>query len=86
MIAIPRLRASPFARNDSQPAHVRALGVAVAHSVAVALFGGSAEYVALWFKRAGHEPYFYWYVAIVCGISFMTALLMREPRRVTMQD
>jgi MHS family alpha-ketoglutarate permease-like MFS transporter len=68
------------------PTHVRALGVAVAHSVAVALFGGSAEYVALWFKRAGHEPYFFWYVSIVCGVSFLTALLMGEPRRATMQD
>ena len=68
------------------PTHVRALGVALAHSVGVALFGGSAEYVALWFKSAGHEAYFYWYVAAVCGISFVTAVLMVEPRRVTMRD
>lgn len=68
------------------PAHVRALGVAVAHSVGVGLFGGSAEFVALWFKRAGHEPYFYWYVAAVCASSFITALLMGEPKRATMQD
>ena len=50
-----------------------------------AVFGGSAEYIALWFKRAGHESTFFWYVALVCGVSFMTALSMREPRRVSMK-
>jgi MHS family alpha-ketoglutarate permease-like MFS transporter len=42
--------------------------------------------VALRFKSAGHDPYFYWYVAIVCTVSFLTALVMRGPRRVTMRD
>jgi hypothetical protein len=28
----------------------------------------SAEYIAVWFKRAGHEATFFWYVALVCGI------------------
>ena len=55
-------------------------------ALGVALFGGSAEYVALWFKSVGHEAYFYWYVALVCAVSFVTALLMVEPRRVTMHD
>ena len=63
------------------PAHVRALGVGLAHSVATAIFGGTAEYVALALKQAGHEGWFGWYVAAVCGVSFVTALTMREPRR-----
>ena len=29
------------------PQHVRALGVSLGHSVAAAVFGGSAEYIAL---------------------------------------
>ncbi len=66
------------------PPHIRALGVGMAHSVAAAVFGGSAEYVALAFKQAGHEEWFYWYVAIVCGFSFIVALRMREPRRADM--
>ncbi|MDE1153952.1 MAG: hypothetical protein PW788_15580 [Micavibrio sp.] len=36
------------------PSHVRALGVALPYAVAVSLFGGSAEYVALWLKQAGN--------------------------------
>jgi MHS family alpha-ketoglutarate permease-like MFS transporter len=37
------------------PAHIRALGVALPYALANAIFGGTAEYVALWFKgvRAG---------------------------------
>src|SRR5213078_1587376 len=45
------------------PPEVRALGVGLSYAVANALFGGSAEYVALWLKSAGHEPWFAWYVA-----------------------
>jgi len=63
------------------PAHVRALGVGLAHSVATAIFGGTAEYVALALKQAGHEGWFPWYVATICAVSFFTALTMREPRR-----
>jgi len=66
------------------PQHVRALGVALGHSVSAAVFGGSAEYIALWFKQAGHEPRFFWYVASVCFVSFVVAVLMRDPRRADM--
>ena len=37
------------------PAHVRALGVALPYALANALFGGTAEYVALWFKERRHR-------------------------------
>ena len=37
------------------PTEVRALGVGLAYAVANAIFGGTAEYVALWFKDAGIE-------------------------------
>ena len=36
------------------PAHIRALGVALPYALANTIFGGTAEYVALWFKDAGH--------------------------------
>ena len=42
------------------PAQVRALGVGLSYAVANALFGGSAEYVALSLKSAGIEHAFYW--------------------------
>lgn len=66
------------------PPHIRALGVGMAHSISAAIFGGSAEYLALLFKQVGHEPLYFYYVAVICGVSFLTALFMREPRRASM--
>jgi len=63
------------------PTSVRALGVGFTYGVANALFGGSAEYVALWFKQAGHEEWFYWYVAVMCAIAFVVALGMPDARK-----
>ncbi len=63
------------------PTSVRALGVGLTYGIGNALFGGSAEYVALWFKRAGNESWFYWYVAIMCAIVFLVALQMPDARR-----
>ncbi len=37
------------------PAHIRALGVALPYALANTMFGGTAEYVALWFKAVGHR-------------------------------
>lgn len=66
------------------PVHVRALGVGLSYGIGNALFGGSAEYIALWFKQAGHESGFYWYVTAVGAVSLLTAILMRPNRRGTL--
>jgi MHS family alpha-ketoglutarate permease-like MFS transporter len=63
------------------PVHVRALGVGLSYGVGNAIFGGTAENVALAFKSGGNESYFYWYVTAVCAISLITALLMKDSRR-----
>ena len=63
------------------PTTVRALGVGFTYGLANAIFGGSAEYVALWFKQAGHEEWFYWYVAFMCAIAFVVALTMPDARK-----
>lgn len=63
------------------PAHVRALGVALPYATANAIFGGTAEYVALWFKKEGMESGFYVYVATVMGIAFLVALTLRDTNK-----
>ncbi|HEX5377141.1 MAG TPA: MFS transporter [Phenylobacterium sp.] len=63
------------------PTEVRALGVALPYSFANALFGGTAEYVALGFKQAGHETWFYTYVTVVIAASLLVYALMRDTRR-----
>lgn len=62
------------------PAHIRALGVALPYALANTIFGGTAEYMALWFKKQGMESGFYWYVTAMIGVSLITYLRMRDTR------
>jgi len=62
------------------PGHIRALGVALPFAIANTIFGGTAEYVALWLKDAGHERYFYYYVAGTIAMSLIAYATMRETR------
>ena len=63
------------------PTEVRALGVGFPYAVAVAVFGGTTEYVALQAKAAGHEAWFYWYVTGCAAISFIVYLSMPDTKR-----
>jgi MHS family alpha-ketoglutarate permease-like MFS transporter len=62
------------------PADIRALGVALPFAIANTLFGGTAEYIALWLKDAGHESWFYIYISLLCAIYLVAVLRMRETR------
>ena len=63
------------------PMHVRALGVGLSYAIANAVFGGTAEYVALWFKSIGAESMFFWYVTAMCGIALIASFTMVDTRR-----
>ncbi|MCU5773879.1 MFS transporter [Erwiniaceae bacterium BAC15a-03b] len=60
------------------PPEVRALGVGLSYAVANAIFGGSAEYVALSLKAAGHETSFFWYVSVMAAVAFIVSLLLHR--------
>ncbi|MGF7170972.1 MHS family alpha-ketoglutarate permease-like MFS transporter [Sphingobium xanthum] len=60
------------------PPHIRALGVALPYAIANALFGGTAEYVALWLVKVGHEELFFYYVSGMCALSLIAYWRMRE--------
>ncbi|EJN05569.1 MFS transporter [Phyllobacterium sp. YR531] len=62
------------------PAHIRALGVALPYALANTIFGGTAEWVALRFKLAGYESWFFWYVTIMIGLSLIVYIRMRDTR------
>lgn len=68
------------------PAEVRALGVGLPYALTVAIFGGTAEYIALWFKNAGHESYFYWYITACISISLMVYLFMKDTQKTSEID
>ena len=62
------------------PAHIRALGVALPYALANTLFGGTAEFVALWFKQSGMESAFYIYVSVMIAISLTVYVRMRDTK------
>ncbi|SHN11245.1 MFS transporter [Mucilaginibacter sp. OK098] len=63
------------------PANVRALGVGFPYAIAVSLFGGTAEYIALWFKNDHHQEWFYWYVTICIALSLILYITMNDTRK-----
>lgn len=63
------------------PANVRALGVGFPYAIAVSIFGGTAEWMALKFKELGHQQWFYWYVSICIGISLVVYCFMGDTRK-----
>ena len=62
------------------PAHVRALGVAFPYAVGNTLLAGTTEYVALWFKSAGNESGFFWYVAAMVAMTVVAYLMLPETK------
>jgi len=64
---------SGIVKAEMFPPEVRALGVGLAYAVANAIFGGSAEYVALGLKSLGHESAFFWYVTGMMVLAFAVA-------------
>jgi len=68
------------------PTNIRALGVAFPYAIAVSVFGGTAEYLALWFKNMGHEAWFYWYVTACIVASLVVYVTMPETRHSNTMD
>ncbi|MVU82490.1 MFS transporter [Nocardia sp. ET3-3] len=60
------------------PTRIRALGVGLPYALTVAIFGGTAEMIALALKKAGHESLYFWYVSGCVLISLVTYFFMRE--------
>jgi MHS family alpha-ketoglutarate permease-like MFS transporter len=65
---------------------VRALGVGLSYAIANALFGGSAEFVALSFKAEGHEEMFYWYVTGMLILVFFVSLRLPKKAKYLLND
>ena len=62
------------------PAEIRALGVGLPYALTVAIFGGSAEYIALWLKDMNHENYYYWYITACIFISLLVYISMKDTK------
>lgn len=62
------------------PVEIRALGVSLPYAIAVSIFGGTAEYIALWLKNSGHEAWFYWYVSGCIMLSLVVYIMMPDTK------
>ena len=65
---------SAIVKAEMFPAQVRALGVGVGYAISNAIFGGSAEGVALALKDWKMESSFFWYVTVMMAIVFLVSL------------
>ncbi|WP_375607008.1 MULTISPECIES: MFS family transporter [unclassified Bartonella] len=72
---------SGIVKSEMFPASVRATGVGFSYAIANAVFGGSAEYVALELKDLGYESVFYFYITGMMIIAFIAVLLMPDARK-----
>ncbi|BAP43663.1 MFS transporter [Pseudomonas sp. 21LCFQ02] len=63
------------------PAEIRALGVGLPYALTVSLFGGTAEFIALWFKSIGMESGYYWYVTACISCSLLVYIFMKDTRK-----
>jgi MFS transporter, MHS family, alpha-ketoglutarate permease len=68
------------------PAEIRALGVGLPYAITVAIFGGTAEYIALYFKDIGHEPWFYWYITACVFVSLIVYTIVRDTKHSSWMD
>jgi MHS family proline/betaine transporter-like MFS transporter len=64
---------------EALPARVRASGIAIAHALHVALFGGTAQFIVTGLvKWTGNPMSAAWYVALACLVSFCAVILFKE--------
>ncbi|AZB09930.1 MFS transporter [Chryseobacterium sp. G0162] len=68
------------------PSEIRALGVGLPYAITVAIFGGTAEYIALWFKKIGSEEYFYWYITGCILFSLIVYIGMKDTKKTSTLD
>jgi MHS family alpha-ketoglutarate permease-like MFS transporter len=68
------------------PTAVRATGVGVPYAVTVSIFGGTTEPIALAFKSAGHENYFFYYLSGCIALSLVIYSTMRDTKRASLID
>jgi len=68
------------------PTRIRALGVGLPYAITVSIFGGSTDSVALAFKSAGYETWFYYYLTGMIAISLVVYLFMRDTKAHSAMD
>ncbi|MEQ1869293.1 MAG: MFS transporter [Vicinamibacterales bacterium] len=68
------------------PTSVRALGVGLPYALTASIFGGTVDSVALGFKNAGHESWFFIYATACIFVSLLFYLFIPDTKRHTRME
>jgi MFS transporter, MHS family, alpha-ketoglutarate permease len=71
---------SGIVKAEMFPVQIRGLAVGLPYAISNSVFGGTAEYVALWFKGRGTESTFFWYVTVIAALGLVSVLFMPDNR------
>lgn len=71
---------SGIVKAEMFPIETRALGVGLCYAAGNATFGGSAEFVALYLKKIGHEGSYFVYVSAMAVVFLLVALQLPDGR------
>jgi MFS transporter, MHS family, alpha-ketoglutarate permease len=71
---------SGIVKAEMFPVQIRGLAVGLPYAISNSVFGGTAEYVALWFKNRGIESTFFWYVTAIAALGLISVLFMPDNR------
>lgn len=72
---------SGIVKSEMFPAYIRGMGVGFTYAIGNSLFGGSAEYIGLFFTDHGIGHVFPWYVVGVCVLGLVAVLFMHDNRK-----
>jgi len=77
---------SAIVKAELFPTAVRALGVGLPFALTTAVFGGTIESVALYFKNEGHEEWFYFYATALIFVSLVFYIFLPDTRKASRME
>lgn len=76
----------PTVNAEIFPTRIRALGVGIPYSFAIALFGGTAPYLQSYFGHLGKNAIFTGYVVVMAAVSIAVTLTIPETKGIDLQS
>jgi MHS family alpha-ketoglutarate permease-like MFS transporter len=86
LMTAPYTSINAIVKAELFPAALRATGVGLPYALAVSFFGGTAEYIALWFKQQGMESGFYYYASGVIFCSLLVYYFLPDTKATSVLD
>ncbi|WP_433955115.1 MFS transporter [Janibacter indicus] len=69
---------SPAVLSELFPARLRSSGIGFPYALSVAIFGGTAPYLATYLAGEGHAGAFAWYIVALSVVAFLVFIRLPE--------